>query len=230
MDVGFFLKQRTAFIRQFYDNASLAFKERKRKIEAAEEPYIPPYSENGEPPFLEEWIEADDSLHVLGYTCISMLSAALQLYFRTWEEKKFGIPVDKSLKPLFKDKGWINGYKCYFAKNLNIHFDQSPANLALLEEIVLVRNRVQHPEWLPMLRPSRLPKDIGKHRHRFFIADDEMKLSDNIEESESGFPPSIHITKDKLSGAILEVEKFCDWLEEEIYLRWPGTPGTTRAF
>lgn len=220
MDVGFFLKQRTAFIRQFYDNASFSFVERKRKIEAGEDPFIPPYSESEEPPFLEEWIEADDSLHVLGYTCISMLSAALHLYLRTWETIQFRIPVDDSLMPEFKKKGWINGYKMYFSKNFDIHFEQAPVNMALLEEIVLARNRVQHPEYITKLRPSYLPKDknIAKAHHLFFIDDVEMKLLGSIEESESGwlFPPSIHITKEKLHGAILEVEKFSDWLEEQI--------------
>lgn len=78
MDLCFFLKERTKFIRQFYNNASLAFDEIKRKIEQEEEPYVQPYSENEEPAFLEEWIKAEESLHVLGYSCISMLSASLK--------------------------------------------------------------------------------------------------------------------------------------------------------
>lgn len=220
MNVGFFLKQRTAFIQKFYDNASFPFIEQKQKIEAGEEPFIPPYSESEEPPFLEEWIEADDSLHFLGYTCISMLSAALHLYLRTWEKIQFRIPVDDSLFPEFKKKGWINGYKIYFSKNFDIHFDQTPANLALLEEIVLARNRVQHPDYITKLRPSYLPKDkeIAKVRHLFFINDSEMELWGAIEDSDSAwlFPPSLHVTAEKLTVAILEVEKFIDWLEEQI--------------
>lgn len=41
---------------------------------------MPPYGEDGEPPFLNEWIEADESLLVLGYACISMLAASFHLY------------------------------------------------------------------------------------------------------------------------------------------------------
>jgi hypothetical protein len=92
MDVNFFFNERIAFIRQFYDAASYPFVEKKRKIEAEEEPFIPPYSEDGEPPFLDEWIEADESLQVLGYSCISMLSAALQLYLITWANE-IGFPA-----------------------------------------------------------------------------------------------------------------------------------------
>lgn len=73
MDVQYFLSRRIDFIRQYYATASAPYVERKRKIEAEEEPFVPPYSEDGEPAFLKEWLEADESLHVLGYSCISML-------------------------------------------------------------------------------------------------------------------------------------------------------------
>ena len=58
-----------------------------QKIESEEPPFEPPYSEDGEPPFLAEWMEAEEGLQVVGRMCISMLSAALQLYFKTWEDE-----------------------------------------------------------------------------------------------------------------------------------------------
>jgi hypothetical protein len=49
----------SGFIRYLYTTASDAFLIIiKRKIEVGEEPYIPPYSEDAEPPFLDEWLEA----------------------------------------------------------------------------------------------------------------------------------------------------------------------------
>jgi hypothetical protein len=59
-------RDRIKFINQFYKAASLPFAEKKRKIEAEEEPFVPPYSEDADPHFLNEWIEADESLQVLG--------------------------------------------------------------------------------------------------------------------------------------------------------------------
>lgn len=56
MDVLFFLKERTRLIRQYDVHAANPFNEVIRKIEAREEPYVPPCSEDGEPPFLSEWI------------------------------------------------------------------------------------------------------------------------------------------------------------------------------
>ncbi len=78
MDIRYFLSSRIAFIRQFYATASGPYVERKRKIEVREEPFVPPYSEDGEPPFLDEWLKADESLHVLAYSCLSCRESVLQ--------------------------------------------------------------------------------------------------------------------------------------------------------
>jgi hypothetical protein len=42
MDLEFFLKSRTTFIRYFYENGVRPFNDIKMKIENGEEPYIPP--------------------------------------------------------------------------------------------------------------------------------------------------------------------------------------------
>ena len=216
MDVGYFLRDRIAFIRQFFDAASLPFVEKKRKIEAGEDPFVPPYSEDGEPPYLDEWIEADESLQVLGYACISMLAAALHLYLKTWENV-LGAPVGDSFKPEFK-KGWLNGYKAYFAARFEINFATAPADLAMLEEIILARNRIQHPDDIVTPRTNYLPADLKKLPHAFFVNETERSLFSDAEETEKLwlFPPTVHITEEKLVTAIVESEKFSTWLESEI--------------
>ncbi|MGD9687489.1 MAG: hypothetical protein AB7U43_11005 [Desulfobacter sp.] len=216
MDVGFFLKDRIVFIKQFFAAASFPFTEKKRMIEAEEEPFVPTYSEDGEPPFLNEWIEADESFQVLGYSCISMLSAALHLYLRTWEAE-LGVPVGDSLKTDFK-QGWFNGYNTYFANNFGVDFEKSPADLTMLEEIVLVRNRIQHSVDLFTPRTTYLPTDIKKLPHVFFANDAEVGLLSDVKESERSwlFPPSVHITEEKFMLATIEVEKFSIWLDDEI--------------
>ena len=219
MNVGFFLKQRTAFVRQFYDATSLPFVETKRKIEAGEEPFVPPYSEDEEPPFIAEWTEADESLQLLGYTCVSMLAAALHLYLKTWETES-GTPVAGLFKAEFK-KSWISGYKAYFASSFGIHFDQGPTDLSLLEEIVLARNRVQHPHSIETQRAKYSASDIKKIPRVFFVDDWERYLCADAYNPEGSWLllPSLHITKDKLITAIAEVEKFSDWLEPRISVR-----------
>ena len=76
----YFFERRTRFIREFHKTASAPFIEKKRKIDVGEDPFVPPYSEDPEPPFLGEWMEADEMLGIVGQTSVSMLSSALGLY------------------------------------------------------------------------------------------------------------------------------------------------------
>jgi hypothetical protein len=216
VDVRYFLKTRTDFIRQLYDTASVPYLERKRKIEAEEDPFVPPYSEDEEPPFLEEWIEADESLHILAYSCISMLAAALHLYFKTWE-RQLRIPAGDSFKSKFK-KGWLNGYKAYFAHCFDIHFETAPANLQVLEEVVLARNRHQHPESIINHLIHYSGSDLEKLSHPFFVNYSEKALLGDVNETEISWfmSTNLHITGEKLTAAIDEIVKFVDWLEIEI--------------
>lgn len=185
MDAGAFLKYRTAFIRQFYDSAAFSFLERKRKIEAGESPFEPPYSEDSDRPFLSEWIEADQSLEVLGQMCVSLLAATLQLYLqecvrnllRNYGAKRTATIKDVSeYQAIFKKDGWFNGYRAYFSTELGIVWSDGPANLKLLEEIVLARNRVQHPENITALHVSHSEKDLKKLQRPFFIDERELEL------------------------------------------------------
>lgn len=186
-------------------------------IEAEESPFKPTYCEDGEPPFLTEWLEADESLQVLGYSCISMLAAALHLYLKTWT-LKLEVPIDELTKSKFKKIGWFKGYKELFLKHFRIDFTMASANLAVLEEIVLVRNRVQHPDDIVTTRASYVPADIKKLPHVFFVDETERGLLSGSEETENSwlFPPSIHIDEEKFMTAIAEVENFSSWLESEI--------------
>ena len=213
MDVRYFLKQRVEFIRQFYVISSVAYIERKRLIEAEEEPFVPPYSEYPEPAFLDEWLEAEESLQVLGRTCISMLAAIFHLYFKTWE-RQIGIPVDASLKADFKN-GWLNGYKAYFARHFRVRFEDSPTGLAVLEEIILVRNRAQHPESITMDNSHYSDSDLEKLSHPFFIDENDTSLFSEMEEGERAWlmAPPIQVTAEKLFAALSEVENFSEWLE-----------------
>jgi hypothetical protein len=213
-----FLKARTAFIRQFYEVTAAPYLERKRKIEAGEEPFEQPYCDeysSGEPAYLEEWMEADGSLHVLAYACISMLAASLQLYFKTWESQ-FRIPAGDLFKAEFKKNGWLAGYKAYFAYYADINFGDCPANLELLEEVVLARNRVQHPEPTMNFKTHYSFNDLKKLSHPFFLDETDEHLLAEVDEGEKRWllPPTLHVTGEKLIAAIEEVEKFCEWLEE----------------
>jgi hypothetical protein len=169
-------------------------------------------------------MEADESLHVLAYACISMLAAALHLYFKTWESQ-FRIPAGDLFKDEFKN-GWLAGYKAYFTHYAHINFGDCPANLELLEEVVLTRNRVQHPEPTFNFKTHYSVKDLKKLSHPFFLDETNERLLAEVDEGEKWWllPPTLHVTGEKLIGAIEEIEKFCEWLEEKIQLAFYGKP------
>jgi hypothetical protein len=217
VDISYFLERRLAFIEQYYLTASAPFLERKRTIEAGEEPFIQPNIEEGEPPHLAEWLEADESLQVLGHTCISMLSASLHLYFTTWQNIQ-RMPIAPSQQSVFKKRGWFNGYKAYFKANFGIDFDKSACNLELMEELVLARNRVQHPESITSLSTDYSLEDMKKLSNPFFIDEREVELMVNVGDRERNWliRPTLNITKEKLLTGIAEVRRFSFWIEASL--------------
>ena len=213
MDIRYFLERRLSFIKQLYTYSAEPFMERKRMIETKEEPYIPPYSEDGEPAFLKEWLEAEESLQVLGHASVSMLSASFHLYFKAWE-RQFRVPAGGKYKSDFK-RGWFNGYRVYFLVEFNVRFEESQCDLDLFEELALARNRVQHPESITSQSTHYSEDDIKKIPSPFFI---DIRDFDLFSEQEAGeriwlMPPAIHVTPAKFFSAVSEVSNFAKWFE-----------------
>lgn len=215
MDIEFFLKRRTAFIRYFYENSAKPFNDIKTAIENEEEPYIPPYSEEGEPPFLEEWMDAEQGLDTVGHVCISMLSSSLQLFLKTWVsrlEEEHGIKFDVD----FKKKGWFNGYKQIFLK-LQLPLSECTVNFDVIEQITLARNRVQHPEDLLDLQIKHSKTDLERFPKPFFASEAEMKMAirDDDDTVTWWSRPSIKLEREKVFASVDQVEALCSWLEEK---------------
>ena len=218
MDVLFFFKRRTEFIRRFYETAGTPFLETLRKIDAEEPPFDdPPYTEDEEPPYLEEWIEAREGLEVLGRTCVSMLSTSLRLYFETWE-REFGIRRESGEhKRTFKG-GFLQHYKTCFEKILQISWVDCPANIELIEQMILARNRDQHPDHITTMRVRHKKKDLSKYPLPFFMNESEKEFHANsdMEGRLLMDPPTIEVSPDALRQALAETEKLTDWLEEHM--------------
>lgn len=216
MDVLWFLKKRVAFVRQLYETVSAPYVDRKAKIEREEEPYVPPYSEDPEPAFLSEWLEADESVQALGYSCLSMLAASLHLYFKAWE-REAGYPLDTSLKPVFKKSGWLHGYQRHFNDRLGIDIKAGPVEFDLLHEVVLARNRIQHYESIVQSRATFSDSDLQKVKHPFFLDESERDLFTDPATNEPHWflAPSVHVTPEKLFATLDGVLEFGDWFEDQ---------------
>jgi hypothetical protein len=219
LDIVAFLKLRTAFIRYFYENGVRPFNEMKTAIEREEEPYIPPYSEDGEPPFLDVWMDAEQAVDTVGHVCISMLSSSFQLFLKAWvirleQELEIKFTVD------FKKHGWFNGYKQIFSI-MEFPLSECTADLDIIEQVTLARNRVQHPDDLTDLRVTHSQTDLRRFPRPFFASEAEMDMADrdNDDSTTWWLRPSIKSERDKVFSAIDQIETLCSWLEKEF---WKG--------
>ena len=94
MDLSYWMRQRTDIIRLFYDKGRVPFEQLKRDIEEEVRPWEPPYfnpeTDDPEPPFLAEWMQADQTRELVGMLAVSLLADTLSLYF-TELEREIGI-------------------------------------------------------------------------------------------------------------------------------------------
>lgn len=217
MDVLYFLKERTKFIRGYYENGCLPFSETIRKVEAGEQPFEPPYSEDGEPPFLNEWSDASAGLEVLGRTCLSMLSESLKLYFKTWEANLWrDRQCQKCFRKSFGD-GFLAGYQACFAEALKIDWSECPADFSILEQVTLARNRAQHPECITTMGLTHDDDTQRKFPQPFFMHKREKDLLADAENPGGPwFAPTLHVSRENLFMAIDQVERLAEWLEQRL--------------
>jgi len=216
MDLVYFLKQRTDFIRQFYSEGRKPFDEIKRLIEAEEPPYVPPPFnpdyDDGEPVFLVEWMEADMAVHVMGLSCISMLSDTIKIFFKNLE-REFGFkPTEEAKKRIFKP-GFLHGYKDILSTVIDTDWNDCPADFDIIEQVVLARNRSQHSEDITGFRTTHDTATIKKHPKLFFVGEEEKgAVYDQENDGIPWFKPTIEVSQNDLFHAINEVEVLAQWI------------------
>lgn len=213
MDATYFLKNRTAFIRTFYEVGAKGFIDIKLQIENELPPFDdPPYSEDPEPPFLEEWSDAETGLEVLGMAAISMLSDSLKLYLNTLAKQVIGFSFEKP-KEAFKS-GFVPAYFAALGEILDTDWSDCPVDRGFIEQIVLVRNRGQHSEHLSTFSVTLDKATLEKHPRPFFVNDSELSALTAEDGSLASFlMPTIKVTAEGLAKAIDEVDALADWIE-----------------
>src|SRR5260221_1364271 len=242
MDYLAFTGRRTAFLRAFYKDASVPFHAVRAKIEAHEEPYADPRGyEDAEPPFLGEWMEAGDAVHVLVQSVASLLSQTLKLYIERWigELRKragdeqlvkagIGLPNSPSFKSEFKN-GWFAGYRAY-CRALDIDWSESPADLALLEQLILARNSAQHSTDITSVRARQTESETTRFPNGFFADTFDLRWNESMTPgSRFLLPPHLDISGDKLARALDEVDAFCSWLDAQHPMRRSSHSASYRA-
>lgn len=222
VDVLYFLKRRTRLVRKIYAQTSGQFIETKRKITAGESPFdeCPPgfNPEDGEPPFLEEYDDADDGLEFVGQACVSYLSSTLKLFLdgmRGERERMCRLPpFDNSYA---RSHGWFPAYKKWFSE-IGIDMADSGADLEIVEQVVVTRNHAQHPDWIVPETSIRYGSKIADRFSRPFFGH-EFDWERNAEnyETERMFPRLIKIYPEKFERAVDEVDKLCEYVEQAIW-------------
>lgn len=223
MDVVSFLDKRIRFILTLHEKGGEAFELEKRLIDEQRPPYDnPPYSEDGEPPFLEQWMDAENSIAVLGGVCITMLSEALKGYFKC-HLALLGI---KPTKKVFKKRGFFRGNEIVWENAFKIRFSESGADLKIIEEVIHLRNFIRHQDDIVFDQPILSSEYKNLVPSSYFVHPSDQQNWDDLPNDESLVGLTLvpaHLSKEKITTASEEISKLCNWIDQRMRSRpWLG--------
>lgn len=218
MDVGYFLRLRTAFIRRHYDIAAGAFERLKEQIEAHEPPFDdPPFSEDPEPPFLNEWLEADASVQFVGRACVSLLSDAVKLYFNMLP-RQFDFSLLPAEEAKIRKLGFVPVFRDVLSKVFSVDWETEGIAFEVIEQIVLTRNRTAHGSNLTTDHVGHDAQSLSKHPEPLFASEREIGQWVEMGSPPNAFMmPAVEITRARLMAAIGEVERLSYWLDDNAH-------------
>lgn len=216
MDIEYLVKEKTGYMEWFYKTSVEPFNKIKKAIDEEKEPYVPTLGEEtDEPPFLEEWIKAENGAQIVGHACISMLAETLKLYLKLWKrrlEYERGESFDATTN---KDNWPVRVLKKL--EELGWDVSSCPADTSIMEQIVLCRNCIQHPDSFSFgflgIRYSE--KDTDRFSRPLFSNEFELEMFGGDFKPGQFIPPSVSSTEGKILEAISQVEDFFSWLESE---------------
>ncbi|WP_157739306.1 hypothetical protein [Herbaspirillum sp. meg3] len=219
MDVDYFLKRRVDAIVQFYEEASSRFVETMGKIEKEEPPFEPVYAEDGEPQFLDEWLQQSYSLDLIGRSAISNLSNTLKIYFETWSKLLWKNPqaCREAAPELFK-RSFVRGYVACFAEVTGLDLVNCAADIDVIEQIILARNLDGHAGSLTSEAIRHNKSTLTKFPVPLFTDPNDMYWPrSNIENDPFGFGgPALHVSAHAFRHAAEQVRVLSNWLEEPL--------------
>jgi hypothetical protein len=219
MDVLYFLKERTGFIRRFYNTAGGAFADVKRKITDEAPPFdvCPPgfNPEDGEPPFLEEYMDADAGEEFVGQSSVSFVASSLKLFF---DEMRHDLarfhsrPVPEFDLACAKKHGFLAANRKWFVE-MRIPLEQSGADLAIIEEVILARNAAQHPDSIGSMTLYLRGQQVRRRPLPWFVHPLEERgvTPENIADLER-FSWMLSITREKFLHAVDQVDTLCEFV------------------
>lgn len=218
MDILWFLKQRLEFIDRLYNDSTASFREKMRKIEAGEHPYVdqrhPEYDDVSEPAFLEEWQDAYEAVEVIGYWCLSMVQASLKAFLEEYvnDMANYHRQFSAAKSELAKTKAasWFERYRLFFLNYFYIDWQRGPVNIEDLEQINLTRDDLTHNVNVTTHTVYQTEKHAKRFPKGLFT---DTANTDELWTKLFGLGGKIKVGRDQLTQALGLLDEFASWLD-----------------
>jgi hypothetical protein len=206
MDILGILADKLEFVRRFYKTASGPFVDVKAKIEAAEEPFNFEGPPREEPPFLREWVDAVESLNILGQLCLCLVQ-------RSFKEFLVGFVKNTGREPPREGQNWFATYRSFYLREYDIDWRGAPVDISFLEELTLARNSILHSGTghdIYRLAHAQSRDYYARFPQGLFTSEIDQSLWSGMGQNQ---PARIEVTEEKLELAIRSVDEFCSYLD-----------------
>ena len=118
-------------------------------------------------------------------------------------------------------KGFVSAYLRVLQSILETNWSDCPANLEVVEQIVLARNRGQHGEHLSSFDVTHDGSTLEKYPSPYFVSPDERELfGEHWGASATFLMPTLEVTRKSLFSALDEVSKLADYIEDRLPIAW----------
>jgi hypothetical protein len=157
---------------------------------------------------------------VVAMTCVSLLSDTLKLYFEALRVRVIGFNFAGRREEVFRE-GFVRARLGALGGILETDWSDCPADLGVIEQVVLARNRGQHGASLSWIGADHDNRRLAKYPKPFFVSPEESRVwNENGGDPNSLLAPQIVITKESLFAAIEQVEKLAAFIDSRMNTAW----------
>jgi len=201
------------FIGNLYNTASGPFAAIQARIESGEEPFAYDGRPVEQPPYLEEWADAEESVNILGQLCLSLVQRSFKEFLVSFVKE-----TGNELPRKGSAENWFEAYKSFFLREYGIDWEKSPVDVSFLEELNLARNDILHgggKHDIYGMKRTQSKQYCDRFPQGLFVNEIHKRIRSG---SEHVRPARIEITADKLTLVIQYVREFCSHISHQ----WQG--------
>jgi hypothetical protein len=218
-DILALLEERLRFIERLYDVTVAPLRERKRMIEANEEPYRDkraPEDYDG-PAFEFEWTEADSFEKAIGFPCLALLNNTIENFVRLFVARELHVETKTELCRRLREAkvakvGRILQYLTLLevGDHPKFRWSSSPVDRKAIEDITFTRNAFMHDPGLAGETVTQTAKHFKLNPRSAFA---HLNWADIYGEEFNDLPNDLVVSRENLLAASGAVLRFCSYLE-----------------